>query len=147
MQSNTTTLVIDTGPDFRHQLNAHPVEHLDAVLYTHAHGDHAHGIDELRVFKFRQKMDHVPAYSNAASFEELKKRFYYMFEGGSHALYPPIIKPHALDDHFYQPFTIGDITVTPFPQDHGSVISVGFRFGDFAYSTDVKRLSSDRLRL
>ena len=138
LKSAKTTLVIDTGPDFRQQLNREDINNVDAVLYTHQHSDHVMGIDELRVLKFRNKKDNIPIYANSETIEDLETRFYYAFKGGNHKLYPPIVQTNIIPiDAYGKETSIGDIPFIPFEQDHGSCTSVGYRFGDFAYSVDI----------
>ncbi|MCB1720796.1 MAG: MBL fold metallo-hydrolase [Rhodospirillales bacterium] len=142
VQSKNTTLIIDTGPDFRTQLNREDIGHIDAVLYTHSHSDHTDGINDLRIFRFRsQKL--VPIYGNKETLSDLHRRFDFLFEGGKIQLYPPILESHEFGKaHFEKPKTIGDITFTPFIQDHGSIETVGYRFGDCAYSLDMHDLNA-----
>ena len=141
-----TTLVVDTGPDFRMQLNREDVRAVDAILYTHHHGDHVDGMNELRVLKFRnQKL--VPVYGNQETLDDLRARFSYMFDGGNHEIYPPMIEPHIFTpDQLGQKQTIGDIEFIPFEQDHGSCISIGYRFGDVGYSVDMRNLEEEAIR-
>ncbi|MGQ0527494.1 MAG: MBL fold metallo-hydrolase [Alphaproteobacteria bacterium] len=137
VQSETTTLVIDTGPDFREQLNSAGISMIDAVLYTHAHGDHINGIDELRTLGMRAKKL-MPIYANKWSLDDLEVRFHYLFRGGKSEIYPPILESHLIDEkQFGKPVQVGDIIFTPFDQDHGTCNTVGFRFGDFGYSVDI----------
>ncbi len=143
VQTETTTIIVDTGPDFRTQLTREKISRLDAVLYTHAHSDHVNGIDELRVMRFRNKAL-IPAYGDAATIKDLKIRFDYMFAGGNMDLYPPIIDPHVLK--MGKPQKFGDIAYTPFEQDHGSCKSVGYRVGDFGYSVDIYNLDETALK-
>lgn len=140
VQSEKTAIIIDTGPDFREQINHSGIGTFDAVLYTHAHSDHVAGIDELRVITFRQKK-RTPIYGNAWSIEDLRKRYDYLFSGNNHELYPVVVEPHVITD-FGTAITIGDITFTPFEQDHGTCKTVGYRFGDFGYSTDMLTLDT-----
>jgi phosphoribosyl 1,2-cyclic phosphate phosphodiesterase len=144
VQSDTTTLIIDTGPDIKEQANRENITKLDAVMYTHGHGDHVHGIDEMRVFVHKQKQN-LPLYTNHETLIELKRRFYYLFDGGMEKIYPPIFVSHELDEHYGKQMRIGDIDFIPFPQHHGHVVSVGFRFGDLAYSTDIKSLPPESI--
>jgi len=136
VRTDNTTIVVDTGPDFKQQLNRENIRNLDAVLYTHAHSDHVNGIDDLKPFHDRPKK-RVPIYLNQPTLEELKKRSPYIFTQES-ALYPAIVEPHIwTDSEFGEIQTIGDIEFTPFLQDHGNLQTIGFRFGDIGYSTDV----------
>ncbi|MGH1398683.1 MAG: MBL fold metallo-hydrolase [Alphaproteobacteria bacterium] len=142
VQSDETTLVIDTGPDFRNQLNRENINNINAVLYTHQHSDHVIGMDELRVLKFRNKKEFMPIYSNEITLNELESRFYYLFKGGNHEIYPPIVQKNIIsDDQFGHVQQIGDIEFIPFKQDHGSCMSLGYRFGDTAYSIDILDLN------
>lgn len=134
VQSAQTTLVIDTGPDFREQMNREDIRNLDAALYTHFHEDHMNGIHELRAFSYRNK-NLTPIYADQATLDELHARFEFLFKGGNAEIYPPVLKPHQLE--YGHTYTIGDITFDCFEQDHGSCKSVGYRFGDFGYSTDI----------
>lgn len=144
VQSAKTTLVVDTGPDFREQMNRENITNLDAVLYTHAHGDHITGMDDLRVMRHRLKRL-IDIYGSRETLAELQMRFNYMFIEQAE-IYPKVIIPHAIEtDHFGIPMTIGDITLTPFEQDHGTCRSTGYRFGDLAYSTDVVGLDEKAL--
>lgn len=145
VQTDTTTLVVDTGPDFREQINCANIASVDAVLYTHAHGDHVNGIDELRTLSMRQQKL-MPVYLNEWSLEDLERRFFYLFKGGMSELYPPVLEPHLIKE-FGRKMKIGDIEFVPFEQDHGTCMTVGFRFGDFAYSVDIKDLNDEAINL
>lgn len=136
-----TTLIVDTGPDFRAQMNALGIQQLDAVLYSHAHSDHVMGIDELRIVRLRSKK-FVEIYGNHATMGELQQRFGYLFRNHpSIDLYPHVLNPHIIEpDAFGKPITIGDITFTPYNQDHGDMDCLGFRFGNMAYSPDMLQL-------
>jgi phosphoribosyl 1,2-cyclic phosphate phosphodiesterase len=133
-----TVLVVDTSPDFRQQMLDAGVQRLDAVLYTHAHADHVHGLDDLRSLN-RAMGAAMPVYGNAQTLKELGRRFDYAFralEHGSTNYYKPTLQPTIVDG----PFRVGGIDVVPFEQDHGYSRTLGFRFGRIAYSTDVVRL-------
>lgn len=139
VEEGTTRLLIDTAPDLRAQLLDAAVSRLDAVLFTHDHADHSHGIDELRVFRIRNRRP-TDIYGDADTLRSLKTRFAYAFgSGGDSVNYPAIVTGHEIDG----PFVVGDIAVEPFVQDHGTSETLGFRFGDFAYSTDLVGLSED----
>jgi MFS superfamily sulfate permease-like transporter len=129
------TVLIDCGPDCREQLLSARVAHLDAVIITHDHADHAHGIDDLRQV-FHAMRRPVDVWASPATFAVLKSRFDYVFFGA--AGYPATCTPHD----FEQPVMLGDLCITPFPQLHGDIESTGVRFDhdgrSSAYSTDVK---------
>ncbi len=144
LQSEKTTLIIDTGPDFSRQMTREKISTLDAVLYTHAHGDHINGIDELRVITLRNKKL-TPIYGNSWTMKDLQDRYVYMFKGNNHELYPPLLTANVIEN-YGQPTTVGDITFTPFNQDHGTCETVGYRFGDFGYSTDILNLDHTAIK-
>ncbi len=137
VEQDGTTILIDTSPDLRAQFLDARVTSLDAVLYTHEHADHCHGIDELRAFGHGRKDRPIPAYGTVETLDLLIQRFRYIFEqsgGGSGTLYRPLLAACAIDG----PFTIGGIRVIPFAQDHGfGATTTGYRIGGVAYSTDV----------
>jgi len=147
VKSSKTTLVIDTGPDFRQQMNRENINNVDAVLYTHQHNDHVMGIDELRVLKFRNQKKIIPIYANPETIDDLERRFTYMFKGGNHKIYPPILQTNILTlDALGKENRFDDIAFTPFEQDHGSCTSLGYRFGDFAYSVDILDLDAEAIK-
>ncbi|HEX4194942.1 MAG TPA: MBL fold metallo-hydrolase [Stellaceae bacterium] len=133
------TVLIDAPPDLREQLLTHDIRRIDAVLFTHAHADHSHGIDDLRsVNKLTGKP--LPLYASPHTMDELQARFRYIFapvdEGARTAFYKPALDPQTVTG----PFTAAGMAAVPFEQDHGFSMTTGFRFGRFAYSTDVKTL-------
>jgi phosphoribosyl 1,2-cyclic phosphate phosphodiesterase len=135
----TVRLLIDTGPDLREQLLAAGVTHLDGVLFSHSHADHSHGIDELRALNWvmRQPID---CYADAATLADLEQRFGYCLKplpDGAHFYRPALVPRLAVPG---QPFTVKGVEIRPFLQDHGLSNTLGFRIGNFAYSTDVVRL-------
>jgi phosphoribosyl 1,2-cyclic phosphate phosphodiesterase len=139
--NGTTVVLIDTGPDMREQLLAVRATHLDAVLYTHEHADHAHGIDDLRGFAYAMKR-RVPVWFDGPTRASLMSKFGYCFETPPGGSYPAILTPN--DIVYCQPIIIdgpgGPITALPIPQEHGDIISLGFRFGAVAYSPDISGL-------
>jgi phosphoribosyl 1,2-cyclic phosphate phosphodiesterase len=141
LRSENTAIVIDTGPDFREQLNRADVSAIDAVFYTHAHGDHLHGLDDLRTLRNRMERE-IPMYGSRATVEEIEERFQYMFIEKSGGVYLRVLRTHVVENEAMgKPMTIGDITFTPFRQDHGTCESIGLRVGDLAYCTDVVRFN------
>ena len=144
IKSDTTTIIIDTGPDFRAQSEKFAITDIHAVLYTHAHSDHINGIDDLKYYRFRTQ-ELVNIYGNEATILEIKQRFSYNFGAEhEHFSYPPVLREHVISQEQYdREMTIGDITFVPFEMDHRTTKSMGYRFGDFAYCTDVA-LMDDR---
>ena len=140
VQSAETTLIVDTGPDFRAQTIEQDIHSIDAILYTHAHGDHVNGIDELTTLRRRTRR-RTPAYGQKETMDELQARFAYMFRNDPAGFYPASIEAHAFDEDAYGTVQrAGDIDFVPFRQDHGTCRTLGFRFGDVGYSTDMVRL-------
>jgi phosphoribosyl 1,2-cyclic phosphate phosphodiesterase len=134
-----TRVLIDTTPDLREQLLDARVDRLDAVLFTHEHADHTHGIDDLRVLAIHQRQ-RIPVYLDEATSAVLRARFGYCFERPPGSGYPPILDEHRLRPG--HPVTIdgagGRIVALPFLQDHGDIPALGFRFDALAYSADLK---------
>jgi phosphoribosyl 1,2-cyclic phosphate phosphodiesterase len=133
-----TRVLVDTSPDLREQLLAADVDHLDAVLYSHEHADHTHGIDDLRSLFIKQR-HRIDAYLDAQTAAMMRTRFGYCFEAPPGSDYPPIVREHRLAPG--QPVTIsgqgGQITALPVLQAHGDINSLGFRFGNVGYSCDL----------
>lgn len=140
-----TSVLVDTSPDMREQLLAANCGHLDAVLITHNHADQTHGIDDLRalVYAARKRID---VYSDRRGLDGLLHRFGYIFETPENSEYPPIANAHEIAEPF-RAFEIfgagGAIPVLAFGQEHGRIRSLGFRFGNIAYSSDVSDLSDE----
>jgi phosphoribosyl 1,2-cyclic phosphate phosphodiesterase len=134
-------VLVDTSPDLREQLIDAEVDWLDAVLYTHEHADHTHGIDDLRglVLHKRRRVD---VYADDATSRMLMTRFSYCFVQPAGSDYPPILTMHELKAGV--PLSIpgpgGPIETLPFAQDHGDIQALGFRFGNVAYSADLHDL-------
>jgi phosphoribosyl 1,2-cyclic phosphate phosphodiesterase len=139
VQERGATLLVDTSPDMRLQLLDAGIGRLDAILFTHAHADHTHGIDEVRALN-RAMGEPMPIYASAETLTELRQRFAYIFRPQDPAagavFYKPALIPNTIDG----PFEIAGVAVTPFAQDHGFSKTLGFRFGAVAYSTDVVNL-------
>ena len=144
IRSAKTTLIIDTGPDFKAQMNRENIKTLDAVLYTHAHGDHIMGIDDLRPI-YKRKREAIHIYGDQATITELRTQFSYQFIEKA-TIYPKVLESNVIPaSQFGKPMTIGNIEFIPFEQDHGTCMSLGFRFGDLAYSTDLVGLPAQSI--
>lgn len=137
-EAEATAVLVDTSPDLREQLLDAGVKRLDAVLFTHEHADHTHGIDDLRplVIHMRRR---IPVYADHATGELLRMRFGYCFHAPAGSDYPPILTEHRLQVGV--PVEIdgpgGRLTGLPFNLHHGRGEALGFRFGRFAYANDV----------
>lgn len=143
VESRGRALLIDTSPDLREQLLDAGVARIDAVLLTHAHADHLHGIDDLR--QINQLIGKViPFYGAAAALAEARQRFGYAFMPPTPGkpLYRPALTPHEIAG----PFAAAGMRVVPFLQDHGYSTTLGFRIGAVAYSTDVTTLDDNAFK-
>jgi phosphoribosyl 1,2-cyclic phosphate phosphodiesterase len=146
VEEGDTTLLIDTSPDLRTQLLRENTQKVSAVLYTHAHADHCHGIDDLRAMNWHMKAP-IDIYGDAPCIETLTSRFDYIFKPKPEAerYYKPALVPHIITPG--TPLEFPPLTVLPFPQDHAYLNSMGYRIGNFAYSTDCKTLSDATFKL
>lgn len=144
---SVTRIAIDTGPDFRQQMIAAQVTSLDAVVYTHAHADHLHGIDDVRMYAIVQKQQ-IPIYADPVTMARIEDGFAYCIHRPEGSNYPAIVKP-VLIDNMLQRFEIsgagGAIDFTPHWQNHGDTHSLGFRMGDVAYCSDVSSFPDESL--
>ncbi|MBS0123212.1 MBL fold metallo-hydrolase [Thetidibacter halocola] len=135
-EGGITRVLIDTSPDMREQLLDAGIGTLDAVIWTHSHADHVHGLDDLRqvVFNTRKRLN---VWADGATQNDLFSRFGYAFVQPEGSPYPPILRMHTIDG----PVTIegagGAVTLTPFKVNHGSIDALGFRIGPLAYLPDV----------
>lgn len=138
VQSATTSLVVDTGPDFRQQMLREKMKHLDAVLFTHPHKDHLAGLDDIRAFNFFSKKP-IDIYADSLTEEAVRRDFYYAF---TDTKYPgiPELNMHTIN---LDPFMVGDIPVTPIQVWHLKMPVLGFRFGKFTYITDANRIEEE----
>jgi phosphoribosyl 1,2-cyclic phosphate phosphodiesterase len=138
VEQGATRLLVDTSPDLRQQLLAAEVAEVDAVLFTHDHADHTHGINELRMMSILAGR-RIPVFANRRTLDSLTRRFAYAFERQPGSAYPPIAEANEIDG----PFAVGGIGIVPFAQDHGGVPTLGFRFGPIGYSTDAVALPDE----
>ena len=140
VQDQGKTLLIDTSPDVRSQLLAAEVERIDAVIWTHDHADQCHGIDDLRPFALRQGQ--IESWSDERTYGVLSRRFGYCFHAEGNGFYNPIYRHTVISG----PFRAAGLPVVPFLQDHGTIPSLGFRFGAVGYANDVVMLPEESLR-
>ena len=143
VEDQNTSILIDTPPDLRAQLLAADVERLDGVIYTHGHADHLHGIDDLRSIN-RVIEDWLPAYADSKTWDEIARRFGYVLEplnNDTNFFYKPCLRRH--DIAVGEQFTIGGFKISVMDQDHGFTHSLGFRFDNFVYSTDVVEIPDE----
>lgn len=142
LEHDGKAIVIDTTPDFRIQALREDLQRLDAVLFTHAHADHILGLDEVRVYYFRQRKP-IPIYADAECMASIQHTFKYIFDG----TYPyggiAKLDPYLIDG----PFVLGDLQIVPVPVWHGNVSILGFRIGQLAYLTDVSAVPESSLPL
>jgi len=137
VEDKARTVLIDTSPDVRAQLLDARVERIDAVVWTHEHADQVHGIDDLRPYTIRQGA--IEAWADERTYAVLKRRFGYCFEAEGGGFYNPIYRHNRIDG----PFEAAGVSIVPFIQDHGTIPSLGFRFGAIAYANDLVRLPEE----
>ncbi|MEP6591240.1 MAG: MBL fold metallo-hydrolase [Gemmatimonadota bacterium] len=146
VEANGVTILIDTPPELRLQLLRSGVKRIDAVLYTHHHADHVHGIDDLRSFSLKQRA-RLPLYGPAETIDHIGKAFNYIFDG---SIVPidgtskPSLSLHALAPGV--PVEIAGLEVLPMQFEHGRATVFGYRIGDVGYLTDVKQVSEENRR-
>ncbi len=140
-------LLIDTPPELRLQLIAAGIDRVDAVLFTHDHADHTHGIDDIRAITVRRDAP-LPFYGSPETLERLRAKFGYVFDETMRPL-PGTSKPEGRAIAFThgEPFTVAGVEVLPFAVPHGRLTVTGFRIGALAYVTDAKTVPDDVLCL
>jgi phosphoribosyl 1,2-cyclic phosphate phosphodiesterase len=142
LQVGGKNIAIDCGPDFRAQMLRTGIDRLDAILITHQHNDHIIGLDDVRPFNFRNNMD-MPVYCTAPVETELNQRFAYIFESQNRYPGAPQVQIHRISKS--QPFEVEGQQVIPIELMHGRMPVLGFRFGNFAYLTDVRTIAKEEL--
>jgi phosphoribosyl 1,2-cyclic phosphate phosphodiesterase len=135
VQSEKTTLVVDTGPDFRYQMLRAKVKHLDAIVFTHSHKDHVAGLDDVRAYNFFSRRP-MQVFANEMTQGVLIREFPYAFTEMKYPGVPDI----QFNTIAMEPFTVGDIDVIPIMVWHLKMPVVGFRFGKFTYITDANKI-------
>lgn len=132
---NGCHILIDTATDLRFQALRENLRRIDAVLYTHTHADHVHGIDDLRAFNLRNP-EPIPLYASPASVTSLFQSFGYIFAPGEKAGFRPRLRLEAIAG----PFAVGGVPIIPLSLRHGHEEAFGYRFGDLAYLTDCSAI-------
>ena len=140
IQSEKSTVVIDTGPDFRYQMLRQKVNTLDAIVFTHEHRDHTAGLDDIRAFNFFQEKEMI-AFATPRVQGEIQKQFPYIFGGNDYPGLPKIVFRSFEND----PFLIGNLDFVPIKALHYKMPVSGFRIGDITYITDANFISEGEL--
>ncbi len=139
-----TCVLVDTSPDLREQLLSQDVQRLDAILLTHSHADHVHGIDDVRplVIKMRQR---IPLYMDAPTHRAIEAKFGYVLASPPGSLYPPLLEVRMIRPGV--PVRVegpgGTIEALPILFRHGDIDALGFRFGSILYSPDLHAVPPD----
>ncbi len=141
IESDNTTVVIDSGPDFRQQLLRADVRKLDGLIFTHSHKDHIAGMDDIRAFNYLQGKA-VDVFATIETQKIIKNEFPYVF---SNSDYPgiPKLNMHTISKH--DPFQIGDFHFVPIEVLHYKMPVLGFRINDFTYITDANKIEEAEL--
>lgn len=141
IETESSSIIIDTGPEFRLQTLRAGITRVDAVLITHEHMDHISGLDDLRPFCYKQQQS-IPVFTSKPCMKAIRQRFEYMF-GPDRYPGATSVELKVLD----KPMTFRDVTITPLPARHGDVKVMGFRLGDISYLTDVKSIPEETAEL
>jgi phosphoribosyl 1,2-cyclic phosphate phosphodiesterase len=139
---NGRVILIDSGPDLRQQALREKLTHIDAVLYTHTHADHLHGIDDLRGFCQIQRSQ-IPLYGSSEAMTHIADKFGYTLREPSNFWDLPVLKVNPIN----APFQLFDQAIIPIPLRHGHIDIYGYRIGDIAYLTDVSAIPESSLAL
>lgn len=142
VESGGTCIVVDTGPDFRQQMLREDVRTVDAILISHTHKDHIAGLDDVRSFNYLMKRP-MKVYASKQDQEEIEREFAYAFGDKKYPGVPEI----QLIDLSLRPFYVGDIHIQPVEVMHRYLKVFGFRFGRFAYLTDLNHIPANSMKL
>lgn len=140
--NGTTTVLVDTSPDMREQLLREEIGRLDGVIFTHAHADHVHGIDDLRMIVFNMR-ERVSVWADGPTTDQLLSRFGYAFVQPAGSPYPPILELNAINDGATISGAGGDIHFEPLKVTHGAIDALGFRVNDVLYMPDVSEIPDE----
>ncbi|MBK9736061.1 MAG: MBL fold metallo-hydrolase [Saprospiraceae bacterium] len=143
ISENNINIVVDIGPDFRQQMLVNKVTHVDAIFLTHEHNDHVIGLDDIRPFNFKQKID-MPVYALNRVLDDLKNKFSYMFENNP---YPGLPRVEFFPLSYNEYFDYKGISVLALKVMHGKLPILGFRINNFAYVTDASYIGSEEMNL
>ena len=135
-------LLLDTSTDLREQAMRFEIPRVDAVLYTHAHADHVHGVDELRVFNVRHLRE-IPCYGNPDTVGRLRNYLQYIFDEEYHESFRPFLNLNVVSGTF----SVAGVEVIPVPMFHGKMPVLGYRIGGFAYLTDTNKIPDESWEL
>jgi phosphoribosyl 1,2-cyclic phosphate phosphodiesterase len=141
IQTDTLSLVIDTGPDFRQQMLRENIQHVDAILFTHAHRDHTAGLDDVRAYNFKQNIN-MPVYGMKETLHQIQTDFSYIFGPDNYPGLPRL----TLFPITPEPFAINGIEIIPLPVLHLKLPVLGFRIGNFAYITDANFIPDETMK-
>lgn len=135
------SFVIDCGPDFRQQMLTSQCHKMDAIFFTHEHSDHTAGLDDIRPFFFKQ--GDIPIFAHERVLQNLERRFDYIFAKENRYPGAPAVTPIEVKND--QPIVFKDVIIQPINAWHGQLQVFGYRFGDFAYLTDIKTIEEKEL--
>lgn len=141
-EAGTTTVLIDSSPDMRTQLLDAEVGRLDALLFTHAHADHTHGLDDLRMIVINMR-ERLPVWADEPTKKALMTRFGYAFVRPEGSMYPPILDMQDIEGVVTIDGPGGALTFQPMLVDHGGMDALGFRVNDVVYMPDVVKIPQD----
>ncbi|MGL4981831.1 MAG: MBL fold metallo-hydrolase [Treponemataceae bacterium] len=145
IEHDETTILIDIGPDFRQQALTYGLKNLDAILLTHSHADHVHGLDDMRIFSVERPL---PIYANNQTISDVKNRFDYVFKNTQIGGGKPHLDLISCEQYTAEkPLCIKNIQIVPIPLQHGCIPCTGWRIGKIAYLTDLHALPESSFML